>query len=92
MLIDYTVGWLRQEENQYLCCPPELAKDFDPALRRLLGYEMATFTLGYYSPPVPPGEGPEAISPEFAVDPTIPIKVAGGEEMQKALVEEIQGG
>ncbi len=54
LLIDYALGWLRQEENQYLCCPPEIAKDFDPRLRRLLGYEMATYTIGYYSPPLPP--------------------------------------
>lgn len=24
-----TLGWLRQEENQYLTCPPEIPKDFD---------------------------------------------------------------
>ena len=25
-------SWLRQEENQYLSCPPEVKKDFSPNL------------------------------------------------------------
>lgn len=84
ILIDFALGWLRQEENQYLCCPPEIAKDFDPELRRLLGYSMGTYTIGYYSPPLPPGEGPEAVSPEWAVDPSIPEHVAGDPEIKAA--------
>ena len=31
--ITYALGWLRQEENQYLSCPPEIARAFDPDLR-----------------------------------------------------------
>jgi len=26
MNIGYSLGWLRQEENQYLACPPEIAR------------------------------------------------------------------
>ena len=63
--ITYCLGWLRQEENQYLSCPPERAKDFDPELRALLGYAMGSYALGYFSPPVPPGAGPEIVPPEF---------------------------
>jgi ectoine hydroxylase-related dioxygenase (phytanoyl-CoA dioxygenase family) len=63
--ITYCLGWLRQEENQYLCCPPHIAKDFPEDLRALLGYTMGGFALGYFSPPLPPGEGPEACPPEF---------------------------
>jgi len=65
--ITYSLGWLRQEENQYLSCPPEIAKDFDPKLQDLLGYTIGSYALGYYTPPLPPGEGPECIGPEFAV-------------------------
>lgn len=65
--ITYSLGWLRQEENQYLSCPPEIAKDFDPALQDLLGYTIGSYALGYYTPPLPPGEGPECIGPEYAV-------------------------
>lgn len=63
--ITYALGWLRQEENQYLSCPPHVAKDFDPALRDLLGYCMGSYALGYYTPPTGPGEGPEVVPPEF---------------------------
>jgi hypothetical protein len=34
----YSLGWLRQESNQYLEIPPEIAARFGPRLRALLGY------------------------------------------------------
>ena len=34
----YSLGWLRQESNQYLNHPPEIAVKFAPRLRALLGY------------------------------------------------------
>lgn len=34
----YSLGWLRQESNQYLETPPEAAAQFGPRLRALLGY------------------------------------------------------
>ncbi|MEQ8651855.1 MAG: phytanoyl-CoA dioxygenase family protein [Kiloniellales bacterium] len=34
----YALGWLRQESNQYLTTPPEVAIQFEPRLRALLGY------------------------------------------------------
>lgn len=63
--ITYCLGWLRQEENQYLSCPPEVAKDFAPELRALLGYSMGSYALGYFTPPLPPGEGPEITPPDW---------------------------
>lgn len=63
--ITYALGWLRQEENQYLSCPPEIAKDFDPELQAMLGYAMGSYALGYFTPPVAPGKGPEVVPPEF---------------------------
>ena len=54
--IDYSLGWLRQEDNQYLSCPPEIAKDMDPKLQALLGYAAAGPSLGYFTPPLPGGE------------------------------------
>jgi ectoine hydroxylase-related dioxygenase (phytanoyl-CoA dioxygenase family) len=47
--ITYCLGWLRQEENQYLSCPPEVAKELSPDLQELLGYTMGNYALGYYS-------------------------------------------
>ena len=62
--ITYTLGWLRQEENQFLSCPPDVAATLDPELRALLGYAMGSYALGYFSPPLPPGKGPEIVPPE----------------------------
>lgn len=63
--ITYCLGWLRQEENQYLSCPPHIATTLDPALRELLGYSMGSYALGYFSPPTAPGVGPEIVPPDF---------------------------
>ena len=49
--LTYCLGWLRQEENQYLSCPPDIAKDFDGELQNLLGYTQGEYALGYYSNP-----------------------------------------
>jgi ectoine hydroxylase-related dioxygenase (phytanoyl-CoA dioxygenase family) len=43
----YAVGWLRQEENQYLSVPLDIAKTLPVDLLRLMGYEKGSFTLGY---------------------------------------------
>jgi len=67
MNLTYALGWLRQEENQYLSCPPEIAKTLDPELQELLGYAMGGYALGYFTPPLSPGEGPELASPEYAL-------------------------
>ena len=45
--ITYCLGWLRQEENQYLSCPPEIARTLDPDLLQLMGYRHGAFALGY---------------------------------------------
>jgi len=65
--ITYALGWLRQEENMYLSCPPAIARTLDPDLQALLGYAMSNYALGYYTPPLPPGEGPETVPPEYAL-------------------------
>jgi ectoine hydroxylase-related dioxygenase (phytanoyl-CoA dioxygenase family) len=45
--ITYGVGWVRQEENQYLACPPEIARTLDDDLLRMMGYDQGAFSLGY---------------------------------------------
>jgi Phytanoyl-CoA dioxygenase (PhyH) len=65
--ITYALGWLRQEENQYLACPPEIARTLDHELQALIGYQIGQYALGYYTPPLPPGEGPEIVGPEWAL-------------------------
>jgi ectoine hydroxylase-related dioxygenase (phytanoyl-CoA dioxygenase family) len=40
VILTYSLGWLRQEENQYLDVPPEIARGLPPALRDIIGYKM----------------------------------------------------
>lgn len=51
MNITYSLAWLRQEENQYLSCPPDVARHLDPELADLLGYTMGNFALGFCTSP-----------------------------------------
>lgn len=68
VLIHYALDWLRQEENQYLSCPPEIARTLDPRLRELIGYKQANTLLGFYSTPDAPGVGVELESPKRLFD------------------------
>eukprot|EP01051_Picozoa_sp_SAG22_P007084 SAG22_NODE_487_length_9870_cov_13.118821_8_plen_160_part_00 len=43
----FTLGWLRQEENLYIDCPPEIARSWPPELSTLVGYD-AHGALGFY--------------------------------------------
>ena len=51
MNLTYCLSWLSQEENQYLSCPPEVARSLPPELTDLMGYTMADYALGYFSTP-----------------------------------------
>ena len=66
--ITYCLGWLRQEENQYLSCPPDIARTLSRELQEILGYTQGNYALGYYSDP----DGRETddagiLAPEVAV-------------------------
>lgn len=67
MNITYLLGWLRQEENQYLSCPPEVARTLDPALQAMIGYTVGNEGLGYFSPLAPSQGHPDTLPPEAAV-------------------------
>ena len=45
--ITYDVGWLRQEENQYLSVSREVAETLPDDLLRLMGYRIGAYALGY---------------------------------------------
>ena len=45
--VTYNVGWLRQEENQYLSVPREIAETLDDDLLKLMGYRIGAYALGY---------------------------------------------
>lgn len=83
--LTYSLAWLRQEENQFLSCPPEIARDLPAELQDLLGYTIGSYALGYYTPPLPPGVGPECVGPEYAVGRTKSGEGLGDEEILQAL-------
>ena len=47
MGLHYSLGWLRQEENQVLSSPPEIAQHFPERLQRLIGYDFGGPYLGF---------------------------------------------
>jgi ectoine hydroxylase-related dioxygenase (phytanoyl-CoA dioxygenase family) len=47
MALHYNLGWLRQEENQYLSLPPPVARKLPPELQRLVGYDFGGPYLGF---------------------------------------------
>ena len=58
--VDYTLGWLRQEENQYLSVPQEIAARLPEDVQRLMGYDYGAYALGYID---------DARDPIAALDP-----------------------
>jgi ectoine hydroxylase-related dioxygenase (phytanoyl-CoA dioxygenase family) len=47
----YSLGQLRQEENQFLIAPPDVARTLSPELRALIGYKVGAPFLGYVLEP-----------------------------------------
>jgi ectoine hydroxylase-related dioxygenase (phytanoyl-CoA dioxygenase family) len=45
--LTYAVSWLRQEENQYLAVPHDVARTLPEPLLRLMGYARGAYALGY---------------------------------------------
>jgi ectoine hydroxylase-related dioxygenase (phytanoyl-CoA dioxygenase family) len=45
--VTYNLAWLRQEENQYLAVPQEIARTLPVDLLRLMGYARGAYALGY---------------------------------------------
>ena len=60
--ITYNVSWLRQEENQYLSVPLEIARTLPVDLLRLMGYARGAYALGYVDDLRDPIE---VVRPEF---------------------------
>ena len=44
--VNYSLDFLAQEENQFLACPPHVARNLSPTMQRLLGYSKPS-GLGY---------------------------------------------
>jgi ectoine hydroxylase-related dioxygenase (phytanoyl-CoA dioxygenase family) len=57
IILTYSLGWLRQEENQYLDVPPDVAERLSSELRDMIGYKMYR-ALGFSMQPTV-GERPD---------------------------------
>jgi ectoine hydroxylase-related dioxygenase (phytanoyl-CoA dioxygenase family) len=47
VVLHYAVGWLRPVETHLLAVPPEIARELDPRLQELLGYNIYPPFIGY---------------------------------------------
>lgn len=45
--MNYCAGWIRQQENQQLGIPKDIAKGFSPRLRQLVGYGVYNNLMGH---------------------------------------------
>lgn len=54
VILTYSVGWVRQEENQYLNVPKETLDGLSPQIRKLVGFDMYD-ALGFHDSSLPPG-------------------------------------
>lgn len=67
LAMNYCAGWIRQQENQLLGIPRELARTFSPRLRKLVGYGLYRRLLGHI----------DRCSPEDLLDDTAPRPIVG---------------
>jgi ectoine hydroxylase-related dioxygenase (phytanoyl-CoA dioxygenase family) len=45
--MNYCAGWIRQQENQQLGIPRDIAREFSPRLRELVGYGVYRMLIGH---------------------------------------------
>lgn len=68
--MNYCAGYIRQQENQQLGIPLEIAKTFSPRLRELVGYSLYNGVFGHIN-----RKHPNAILTDSPFDPTRPGKL-----------------
>ena len=51
VILTYSAGWLRQEENQYMNVPVERLAELSPEIKQIAGFDMYR-ALGFYDPSV----------------------------------------
>jgi ectoine hydroxylase-related dioxygenase (phytanoyl-CoA dioxygenase family) len=67
LAMNYCAGWMRQQENQQLGIPLEIARGFSPRLRKLAGFGLYMTLLGHI----------DKCSPVDLLDGTGPKRVVG---------------
>ncbi len=73
MICGYSLGWLRQEENQYLAVPPAVAKNLPEEVQHLIGYKIHGSFLGWVE-----GHDPHVVLEDHYSD-VMPATPEGGE-------------
>ncbi len=69
----YSLGWLRQEENQYLAVPPAVARHLREDVQHLIGYHLHDIFLGWVE-----GQDPHVVLEDRFAD-VMPASPEGGE-------------
>jgi hypothetical protein len=77
MICGYSLGWLRQEENQYLAVPPDVAKDLPEHVQHLIGYKIHGDFLGWVE-----GQDPHVVL-EDRYSEVMPAAPEGGEATEE---------
>lgn len=77
LICGYSLGWLRQEENQYLAVPPAIAKDLPEHVQHLIGYKIHGGFLGWVE-----GHDPHVVLEE-RYDEVMPAAPEGGEATEE---------
>lgn len=77
LICGYSLGWLRQEENQYLAVPPAIAKDLPEHVQHLIGYKVHGGFLGWVE-----GHDPHVVLEE-RYDEVMPAAPEGGEATEE---------
>jgi ectoine hydroxylase-related dioxygenase (phytanoyl-CoA dioxygenase family) len=62
--LNFSLGWLRQQENQFLTLPVEKAKELPEQLQRLIGYDFGAPFMGAVN-----GQNPHALLEEPGAEP-----------------------
>jgi hypothetical protein len=77
LALQYSLGWLRQEENQYLANPPEVARTYPEQLQRLIGYDYGGPYLGFVDGDTPQRLlGPDHDGPRNRTSPEVSAHAA----------------
>ena len=53
MILTYSLGWVRQEENQYMDVPRARIGELSREVQHLVGFKMFG-ALGFYDPTIEP--------------------------------------
>lgn len=85
--LTYALGWLRQEENQFLSCSQEVARTLPDQLLHLMGYQCGAFALGYVNGFEDPMTALGRVHPGSLVGAELMLKAEQSEDRRSFLRE-----